>query len=200
MIIHSAEFVSSYVDWRKCPDSPLPEYAFIGRSNVGKSSLINTLTERNSLAKISNTPGKTQCINFFLINDAWHLVDLPGYGYAKTSKKNREIWLKFTKDYIKKRKQLQNVFLLIDARIPPQQIDLDFIIWMGENGIPFSIVFTKNDKPKKTTKNIEAFKEVMLQLWEEMPVNFITSSVSKLGREDILNYIQEINTMIEEQE
>jgi GTP-binding protein len=198
MIIHSADFVSSYVDWKKCPASPLPEYAFIGRSNVGKSSLINTLTERNSLAKISNTPGKTQCINFFLINDSWHLVDLPGYGYAKTSKKNREMWLKFTKDYIRKREQLQNVFLLIDARIPPQQIDLDFIIWMGENGIPFSLVFTKNDKPKKTAKNVDAFKEVMLELWEELPVHFLSSSVSRIGREDILNYIGEINAMIQE--
>ena len=198
MIIHSADFVSSYVDWKKCPASPLPEYAFIGRSNVGKSSLINTLTERNSLAKISNTPGKTQCINFFLINESWHLVDLPGYGYAKTSKKNREMWLKFTKDYIRKREQLQNVFLLIDARIQPQQIDLDFIIWMGENGIPFSLVFTKNDKPKKTAKNIEAFKNIMLELWEDLLVHFISSSVSKIGRDDILKYIAEINAMIQE--
>lgn len=195
MIIHSAEFTCSYVDWKKCPDSKEPEYAFIGRSNVGKSSLINTLTERKGLAKTSNTPGKTQCINFFLINNDWNLVDLPGYGYAKTSKKNREIWFNFTKSYIKNRKQLRNTFILVDARIEAQKIDLDFINWMGENGLPFSIIFTKNDKLKKTQKNIEKFKEILLENWEELPKTYITSSVTNLGKEDVLSYIDEINKM-----
>ncbi|MCB0509898.1 MAG: YihA family ribosome biogenesis GTP-binding protein [Bacteroidetes bacterium] len=193
MLIHSADFTCSYVDWKKCPNSTEPEYAFIGRSNVGKSSLINTLTERKGLAKTSNTPGKTQCINFFLINKEWNLVDLPGYGYAKTSKSNREVWLKFTKEYLSKRPQLRNTFILIDARIPPQKIDLDFINWMGEKGIPFSIVFTKNDKPKKTLANIEKFKETLLEFWEELPTIFITSSVTNAGREDVLSYIEEVN-------
>ena len=196
MIIHTAEFTCSYVDWKKCPKEHVPEYAFIGRSNVGKSSLINTLTERKGLAKISNTPGKTQCINFFSINKEWNLVDLPGYGYAKTSKKNRELWMKFTKDYLRRREQLQNVFVLIDGRIDPQNVDLDFIQWLGENGIPFSLVFTKNDKPKKTFKNIENFKETLLETWEELPVNFITSSVTNVGREDILAYIDQVNEAI----
>ncbi len=193
MIIHSADFTCSYVDWRKCPDSPEPEFAFIGRSNVGKSSLINTLTQRKGLAKISNTPGKTQCINFFSINKDWNLVDLPGYGYAKTSKTSREIWMQFTKDYLRKREQLQNVFLLVDARIDPQKIDLDFIQWLGEKGIPFSIVFTKNDKPKKTFKNIEKFKEKLLETWEELPVSFVSSSVTNAGREELLAYIDQVN-------
>lgn len=193
MIIRSADFTCSFVDWKKCPDSKEPEYAFIGRSNVGKSSLINTLTERRGLAKTSNTPGKTQCINFFLINEEWNLVDLPGYGYAKTSKSNREMWLKFTKEYLSKRRQLRNTFILIDARISPQQIDLDFINWMGEKGVPFSIVFTKNDKPKKTLANIEKFKEALLEYWEELPLIFITSSVTNAGREDLLSYITEVN-------
>lgn len=193
MIIHSAEFTCSYVDWKKCPETPEPEYAFIGRSNVGKSSLINTLTERKGLAKISNTPGKTQCINFFSINKEWNLVDLPGYGYAKTSKKNREMWMKFTKEYLRRREQLRNVFLLVDGRIDPQKVDLEFINWMGENAIPFSIVFTKNDKPKKTHANIEKFKATLLESWEELPVMFVTSSVTNAGREDILSYIDEVN-------
>lgn len=195
MIIHTADFTCSYVDWKKCPDSKEPEYAFIGRSNVGKSSLINTLTERKGLAKTSNTPGKTQCINFFLINKEWNLVDLPGYGYAKISKKSREEWFKFTKDYLKKREQLRNTFILVDGRIEPQKIDLDFINWMGENGIPFSIIFTKNDKLKKTQKNIEKFQETLLEYWEELPKMYITSSVTNLGREDVLSYIDEINAI-----
>lgn len=196
MIIHSADFVSSYVNWQDCPKNNLPEYAFIGRSNVGKSSLINMLTDRNSLAKISNTPGKTQCINFFLINEQWHLVDLPGYGYAKVSKKDREKWLQFTKAYLGQREQLLNVFLLIDARIPPQEIDIDFANWLGGKGIPFSIVFTKNDKPQKTEKNIAAFTAELLKYWDETPVSFITSSAKRTGREEVLNYIDEINKSI----
>jgi GTP-binding protein len=195
MIIHTADFTCSYVDWKMCPSSEEPEYAFIGRSNVGKSSLINTLTERKGLAKTSNTPGKTQCMNFFLINENWNLVDLPGYGYAKTSKSNREVWTKFTKEYLSKRPQLRNTFILIDARIPPQQIDLDFINWMGEKGVPFSIVFTKNDKPKKTLANIEKFKATLMEYWDELPLIFITSSVTNAGREDILQYIDEVNKL-----
>jgi GTP-binding protein len=201
MIIHSADFTCSYVDWKMCPSSEEPEYAFIGRSNVGKSSLINTLTQRKGLAKTSNTPGKTQCMNFFLINKEWNLVDLPGYGYAKTSKSNREVWIKFTKEYLGKRPQLRNTFILIDARIPPQQIDLDFINWMGEKGVPFSIVFTKNDKPKKTLANIEKFKATLKEYWEELPTIFITSSVTNAGREDLMAYINEVNAIdIEELE
>ena len=196
MRITSAKFVVSNQEVSKCPKNQLPESAFIGRSNVGKSSLINTLTERKGLAKISNTPGKTQCINFFSINEEWNLVDLPGYGYAKTSKKNRELWMKFTKAYLRRREQLQNVFVLIDGRIDPQNVDLDFIQWLGENGIPFSLVFTKNDKPKKTFKNIENFKETLLETWEELPVSFITSSVTNAGREDILAYIDQVNKAI----
>jgi GTP-binding protein len=195
MIIHTADFTCSYVDWKMCPSSEEPEYAFIGRSNVGKSSLINTLTQRKGLAKTSNTPGKTQCMNFFLINENWNLVDLPGYGYAKTSKSNREVWTKFTKEYLSKRPQLRNTFILIDARIPPQQIDLDFINWMGEKGVPFSIVFTKNDKPKKTLANIEKFKATLMEYWDELPLIFITSSVTNAGREDILQYIDEVNKL-----
>ena len=195
MIIHTADFTCSYVDWKMCPSSEEPEYAFIGRSNVGKSSLINTLTQRKGLAKTSDTPGKTQCMNFFLINENWNLVDLPGYGYAKTSKSNREVWTKFTKEYLSKRPQLRNTFILIDARIPPQQIDLDFINWMGEKGVPFSIVFTKNDKPKKTLANIEKFKATLMEYWDELPLIFITSSVTNAGREDILQYIDEVNKL-----
>ena len=195
MIIHTADFTCSYVDWKMCPSSEEPEYAFIGRSNVGKSSLINTLTQRKGLAKTSNTPGKTQCMNFFLINENWNLVDLPGYGYAKTSKSNREVCTKFTKEYLSKRPQLRNTFILIDARIPPQQIDLDFINWMGEKGVPFSIVFTKNDKPKKTLANIEKFKATLMEYWDELPLIFITSSVTNAGREDILQYIDEVNKL-----
>lgn len=199
MIIHSADFVSSFVDWQKCPKVQIPEYAFIGRSNVGKSSLINTLTQRKDLARISNTPGKTECINFFLINDSWHLVDLPGYGYAKTSKKNREKWLQFTKAYLGQRQQIANVFVLIDARIPPQKIDLDFVNWLGSKRVPFSIVFTKNDKLKKTQANIDLFNQSLLEYWEELPKQFITSSVTKIGRDEILTYIDEINGLYQEQ-
>ncbi|MCD8528848.1 MAG: ribosome biogenesis GTP-binding protein YihA/YsxC [Chitinophagales bacterium] len=196
MEIHQAEFKGSFVDWQKCPESILPEYAFIGRSNVGKSSLINMLTKRNSLAKISNTPGKTQCINFFEIDTAWHLVDLPGYGYAKTSKKNRETWFQFTKAYLDKRAQLVNTFLLIDARIEPQKIDIDFANWMGEKGIPFALIFTKNDKPKKTAENIEKFKTEILKYWDEMPMFFISSSTTAMGRDEILQYISSVNQQL----
>lgn len=200
MDIHQADFKGSFVEWQKCPESTLPEYAFIGRSNVGKSSLINMLTDRKSLAKTSNTPGKTQCINFFEINNTWNLVDLPGYGYAKTSKVNREKWLQFTKAYLDKRPQLLNTFLLIDARIEPQKIDLDFANWLGEKGIPFSVIFTKNDRLYKTEANVLKFKETLSEYWEELPLFFVSSSTTRLGRDEILNYIDSINHQIEQNE
>ncbi|MGB1247750.1 MAG: ribosome biogenesis GTP-binding protein YihA/YsxC [Chitinophagales bacterium] len=196
MIIKTAEYIDSYVDWQKCPETEMPEYAFIGRSNVGKSSLINMLTGRNKLALVSVTPGKTQCINYFTINDEWNLVDLPGYGYAKTSKKNRAKWLTMIKKYMKNRENLVNVFQLIDSKVPPQAIDIEFINWMGENEIPFTIVYTKFDKPKKSEHNIKSFEDKMLLDWECMPLNFATSSRSNKGRDEILAYITEINSTI----
>jgi len=193
MIIKTADYTSSYVDWKKCPDQLLPEYAFIGRSNVGKSSLINLLTGRTKLAKVSNTPGKTQCINFFLINENWNLVDLPGYGFAKISKNSREKWMDMTKGYLRNRKNLVYVFQLIDSRIPPQKIDLEFIEWMAENGVPFVIVYTKNDKPAKNKANIVAFEKELLKNWEELPLRFTTSSTTGQGKEEILQFIDEMN-------
>jgi len=194
MEIKTAKYILSYVDWKKCPKSNFPEYAFIGRSNVGKSSLINMITKRKALAKVSNTPGKTQCINFFDINSNWHLVDLPGYGFAKTSKSNRAKWMKMIKDYMQNRESLTMVFQLIDSRIPPQKIDLDFINWMGSKGIPFAIVYTKNDHPKKNRGNRKAFEKELLKTWEELPKSFITSAAKSVGGEDVLNYIEEINS------
>lgn len=183
----------SFVDWRDCPDTNLPEYAFIGRSNVGKSSLINMLTGRNKLAKVSNTPGKTQCINFFLINDNWNLVDLPGYGFAKIAKKSRDKWMDMTKAYLRNRKNLVFVFQLIDSRIPPQKIDLEFMEWMAENGVPFVIAFTKNDKQVKYQPNIAEVEKEILKSWEELPLTFITSAEKGLGRDEILSFIDEMN-------
>lgn len=193
MNIKSAEFVSSYVDWKKCPSDAIPEYAFIGRSNVGKSSLINYLTGRTKLAKISRTPGKTQCINHFIINEGWHLVDLPGYGYVKIGQKNSKKWLDASKAYLRNREQLVYVFQLIDCRIAPQKRDLDFINWMGENQIPFVIVFTKNDHPKETKVHRDLFQKKLLKHWEELPITFITSSSSKKGGDAILDFIAEMN-------
>lgn len=200
MSIQTAEFVGSYPSFSKCPDQNLVEYAFIGRSNVGKSSLINMLTNRNHLAKTSSTPGKTQMINYFLINENWHLVDLPGYGYAKLSKKHRASLHKMIREYIVNRKQLVNTFVLIDSRIPPQTIDLEFIDFLGENLIPFSIVFTKVDKNKsenKTMENIEIFKETLQQSWETLPPIFPTSAEKKTGRDALLTYIENINRNLE---
>jgi len=198
MKISSAEFVMSNSDVSKCPKNNLPEYAFIGRSNVGKSSLINMLTSRKSLAKTSGRPGKTQLINHFLINKNWFLVDLPGYGYAKVSKSSKKVFQKFITAYFAKRSQLVSAFVLIDCRHEPQKIDLEFMQWLGENQIPFSIIFTKADKLTKTKLplNIEAYISEMLQYWEEMPTYFITSSSSGLGKDDVLNYIQEINQQL----
>lgn len=195
MEIKNATFVVSNTDYKKCPDTGLPEYAFIGRSNVGKSSLINMLTNNKSLAKTSVRPGKTQLINHFLINKQWYLVDLPGYGYARISKSARAQWQKMTNDYLLQRETLMNTFVLIDSRLTPQQIDLDFISFLGQNGIPLSIVFTKADKQnqRETALNVNAFKKALSDEWEELPPIFITSSVSGTGRSKILDYIELIN-------
>ncbi|MEZ4885467.1 MAG: ribosome biogenesis GTP-binding protein YihA/YsxC [Chitinophagales bacterium] len=197
MLIKSAEYLASSVSVSKCPEPTLPEYAFIGRSNVGKSSLINMLTERNKLAKVSNTPGKTQTINHFIINDEWYLVDLPGYGYAKISKVQRKKWEQFIRNYLQKRMNLQCVFLLIDSRIPPQPIDLEFANWLGEMMIPFVIVFTKTDDRKYKPENVEVFRAQFLETWEEMPQHFLTSARKKTGREDVLGFIEEVNGRFE---
>jgi GTP-binding protein len=195
MIIKTAEFVISNTKLELCPEPNKPEYAFIGRSNVGKSSLINYLSGNKKLAKTSGKPGKTQLINHFIINDEWYLVDLPGYGYAQTSKTNRQKWEAFIADYILHRENLMNLFVLIDSRLPSQKIDLEFMEWLGEKGIPFSIVFTKTDKltSSKLNKNLLAYKKEMLKAWEEMPINFTTSATGKMGKEPILNYIEQIN-------
>ena len=195
MEVKSAVFVISNTDVSKCPKELLPEYAFIGRSNVGKSSLINMLTNRKNLAKTSGRPGKTQLINHFKINENWFLVDLPGYGYARVSKKAKKTFQKFITDYFEKRKQLISAFVLIDIRHEPQKIDLDFMEWLGVNQIPFSIIFTKADKLKETVieKNVASYCNKMLENWEEMPHYFITSSSKKIGRENVLKHIGEIN-------
>lgn len=195
MKIKSAEFVVSNSDVAKCPKSNLPEYAFIGRSNVGKSSLINMLTNRKSLAKTSGKPGKTQLINHFLINKNWHLVDLPGYGYARVSKSSKKVFQKFITQYFSLREQLVTAFVLVDIRHSPQPIDLEFMQWMGENGIPFSIVFTKADKlkPNAITRHIEDYKNVLLEFWEDMPRYFVTSSSKNIGKDELLEYIDELN-------
>lgn len=195
MQIKSAEFTVSSARIDQCPNSNLPEYAFIGRSNVGKSSLINMLTGRGKLAKISATPGKTILINHFIINGEWYLVDLPGYGYAKRSKKDTEKFEHMITTYILDREQLTNLFLLIDVRHEPQQIDMEFMEWLGENGVPFSIVFTKADKVSKAklTGNVMHYLTELKKQWEELPPYFVTSSETKTGREEILNYIEEIN-------
>jgi len=197
MDIKSAQFVISNTDLEKCPKGSLPEYAFIGRSNVGKSSLINSLCNKKNLAKTSSRPGKTQLINHFLINEKWHLVDLPGYGYARVSKSQKKVFQSFITSYFEKRKQLINAFLLIDIRHEPQTIDLKFMEWLGENQIPFTIVFTKADKlkPKAQDRNIAHYKQEMLaSAWEELPPIFVTSSLHRTGGEEILKYIDLLNT------
>ena len=198
MKIKSAEFVMSNSDVAKCPKEKLIEYAFIGRSNVGKSSLINMLMQKKSLAKTSGRPGKTQLINHFLINKNWFLVDLPGYGYARVSKSSKRIFQKFITQYFSKRQQLALAFVLIDCRHKPQKVDLEFMQWMGENQVPFSIIFTKQDKmkPNALTKKIEDYKLKMLESWEEMPKYFITSSSNGTGRDKVLNYMSEINSLV----
>ena len=196
MRIKSAEFVMSNSDVAKCPKGILPEYAFIGRSNVGKSSLINMITSRKSLAKTSGRPGKTQLINHFLINKNWYLVDLPGYGYARVSKSAKKTFQKFITQYFNYREQLVSAFVLVDIRHNPQPVDLDFMQWLGEHGIPFSIIFTKVDKlkPKATENHVEAYKTVLLETWEDMPNYFITSSSQDIGKDDVLGYIDSLNT------
>lgn len=196
--IKSAEFVKSAQHIGQCPPATLPEYAFIGRSNVGKSTLINYLTNHGKLAKTSSKPGKTKLINHFIINDNWYLVDLPGYGYAKTSKTDRKMYDKMIRDYITKRSNLVNVFVLVDSNIPPQEKDLDFMEWLGTSQIPFSIVFTKCDKSKegKIEDNLHHFQQAMLQKWEELPPMFSTSANKSEGGEALLEMIAEYNQMV----
>ena len=202
MQIKSAEFTVSSARIDQCPNSNLPEYAFIGRSNVGKSSLINMLTGKGKLAKTSATPGKTILINHFVINGEWYLVDLPGYGYAKRSKKDTEKFEHMITTYVLDREQMTNLFLLIDVRHEPQQIDLEFMEWLGENGVPFSIVFTKADKVSKAklNGNVMHYLTELKKQWEELPPYFVTSSETKMGREEILNYIEEINRMLAQEQ
>ena len=199
MNVAHAEFVVSNTSVDHCPKTKMPEYAFIGRSNVGKSSLINMLCNQKKLAKTSSRPGKTQLINHFLINKKWYLVDLPGYGYARASKTQKKTFQKFIVDYFTKRKELVSAFLLIDIRHKPQPIDLDFLRWLGEHFIPFSIVFTKADKikEKEIETKVSDYLEVLKEEWESLPLYFVTSSEKRLGREPLLNYIQQINQSID---
>lgn len=196
MKINTAEFIISNSDVAKCPNEPLPEYAFIGRSNVGKSSLINMLTGRNSLAKTSGKPGKTQLINHFKINQNWFLVDLPGYGYARVSKSTKDTFQKFITDYFEQRQQLVCGFVLVDIRLEAQKIDLEFINYLGEAGVPFCIIFTKADKISKgkIQQHVAAYRKKVLENgWEEMPQHFVTSSTEATGREEVLAFIDQVN-------
>lgn len=198
-MITKAQYIISNPDVKDCPKSQLPEYAFIGRSNVGKSSLINMLCHNPKLAKTSQKPGKTLLINHFLINDKWHLVDLPGYGYAQTGQKQRDALRQMIERYCLLREQLVNLFVLIDCRHEPQKIDLEFMEWLGENGIPFSIVFTKADKISKLrlNENVETYKNTLLESWEELPPIFITSSEKKIGGDELTAYIEHINEQLD---
>lgn len=195
MQIKQAEFVISNSDVKKCPNQNLPEYAFIGRSNVGKSSLINMLCGNKNLAKTSGKPGKTQLINHFLINKNWFLVDLPGYGYAQVSKTSKQIFQKFITNYFLQREQLVCGFVLVDIRHEPQKIDIEFMQWLGENQVPFCIIFTKADKlkPAQIQENVTAYTQKMLEFWEEMPQYFVTSSQNFLGKEELLSFIDDLN-------
>ena len=201
MKIRSAEFEISNSDVAKCPDSTLPEYAFIGRSNVGKSSLINMLTERKGLAKTSQTPGKTLLINHFCINDEWYIVDLPGYGYARRGKDQRQLLERIIRGYIMARQQMSCLFVLVDSRLKPQKIDTDFMQWLGECGVPFSIVFTKMDKLGKVAgpAAVEEYKKELHKTWDELPPIFMTSSEDSRGRDELLGYIDEINKQLKQQ-
>ena len=201
MEITSANFVKSSANNDQLPPINLPEYGFVGRSNVGKSSFINCLCERKNLAKTSTTPGKTQLINHFLINDNWYLVDLPGYGYAKVSKKKRAGFADLITNYITKRENLMNLFVLIDSRIKPQAIDMEFMEYLGVKGIPFTILLTKTDKPtqKEFSQNYRAFKKELSQVWEELPPMILTSGVSGRGREEVLSLIEEVNPLFNPQ-
>lgn len=195
MTIHTAEYSASFPSVNKCPSTSIPEYAFIGRSNVGKSSLINMLCERKKLALTSGKPGKTQMLNFFIINKLWYLIDLPGYGYAKISKVKRESFRKMIEGYLQRRNNLQCTFLLIDSNVSPQKIDIEFINWLGEARIPFVIVYTKTDKSKTPDleKNIKAFQTKLLETWSEMPREFRTSANKREGRDELLEFIEELN-------
>ncbi len=197
MKMTSSEFIKSSAKLQECPDTGLPEIAFIGRSNVGKSSLINLLTGRKNLAKTSVSPGKTRLINHFLINRQWYLVDLPGYGYARVSKGERKKFGKLIESYISGSKNLVCLMVLIDSRLEPQQTDLDFIQWLGVNGVPFCLVFTKTDKPKQRELrlNIQRFEAEILKTWEEMPPTFMTSALKKTGKEDVLDYLGKITEL-----
>ena len=198
MLVKTAEFVMSNSEVAKCPKDLLPEYAFIGRSNVGKSSLINMLTGRHNLAKTSGKPGKTQLINHFIINKKWFLVDLPGYGYAKVSKTTKMKFQKFITDYFENRQQLISAFILVDIRHEPQKIDLEFMEYLGINQIPFCIVFTKADKlkPKAIKNHVNDYSQELLKTWEELPQYFVTSSTKSIGREEILQFIEDTNIQI----
>lgn len=197
MQIQTAEFVITSVDPEKCPEATIPEYAFIGRSNVGKSSLINAIANNHKLAKTSGTPGKTQAINHFIMNNTWYLVDLPGYGYAKVSKKDRATWNNFTKNYMRNRENLMCVFILLDARLEPQKIDLEFMEWMGTNRIPFVMVFTKTDKLSSSqwSKNLVNYKKEMLKKWDSLPQIIATSSVNRQGLDQILDLVEKTNAL-----
>lgn len=195
MVIRSAKFITSSPTYDKCPRTAMPEFAFIGRSNVGKSSLINMITGNKAMAKVSQTPGKTQIINHFLINDNWYLVDLPGYGYAKVSKTSRKIFSEMITNYIQNRENLYCLFVLIDSRLEPQEIDITFINWLGTNQVPFALIFTKTDKINTPTleSNMAEYKKEMLKYWDELPKIFSCSAVTRIGREPIIKYIEEIN-------
>ncbi|MBF5027513.1 ribosome biogenesis GTP-binding protein YihA/YsxC [Planobacterium oryzisoli] len=198
MIIKTAEFLKSSQRWQDCPEGNLPEYAFIGRSNVGKSSLINAMMNRKDLAKTSQTPGKTQLINHFLVNEEWYLTDLPGYGYAKVSKVQRKEFEKLITNYILNRKNLVNLFILVDSRHEPQKIDLEFMEWCGESAIPFTIVLTKTDKlkPGAAQRNLQAYQTKLLEYWEDLPQMILTSAEKKTGCAQILDIISETNAML----
>lgn len=194
MIIKSAEFKCSSEKTEQCPPMSMPEYAFIGRSNVGKSSLINMLTGRPSLAKVSGTPGKTRLINHFIINDQWALVDLPGYGYAKASKKTRTAFEELITNYVLQREEMHCLFVLIDSRLEPQRIDLEFLAFLGENGVPFAMIFTKADKlsTSQLNRNIKAYQTKLLEEWEELPTMLVSSAENGLGRDAVLDYVQQL--------
>jgi GTP-binding protein len=195
MQIKTAEFVGSFPEIEKCPEEKYPEYAFIGRSNVGKSSLINMLTNRRKLAKTSGAPGKTRLFNYFIINQSWYLVDLPGYGFAKVSKKERKKWGKMIKQYALERKKLTGMFVLIDSRHSPQQSDLEFMKFLGINAVPFAMIFTKIDKIStgKLKQNIDNYRKEMLKTWDEMPLYFTSSATKHTGKQEILDFIEQAN-------
>ncbi|MCF0206626.1 MAG: YihA family ribosome biogenesis GTP-binding protein [Bacteroidales bacterium] len=194
MLIKNAQYLMSNEDYRKCPAPNMPEFAFIGRSNVGKSSLINMLTSNSKLAKTSSSPGKTQKINHFMINSSWYLVDLPGYGYAKVSKTQRDVFRRMIEGYILNRPNLVNLFVLIDSRHEPQKIDVEFINWLGTSRVPFTIIFTKADKlgVNALKANIDAYKAHLLEYWESLPDMIVSSAVSRMGQEEILSYIEKL--------